>query len=178
MLAEETGYTCCAVNASRSVVWTVVLTTTLLVRVTYNVCGAGSHQSMLTHTPHNQQVISKNNDDDQYVWESTADSTFTVSKDPRGNTLGKRKEADGLANECDFLAVESAFCCEQESTRVGSIVHRVVSVLSPPQPPSSRLSLATFQRLVAAALLVFPSIRWARSLKFNLKCMLALCSCC
>ena len=34
-------------------------------------------------------MISKNNDDDQYVWESTADSTFTVAKDPRGNTLGK-----------------------------------------------------------------------------------------
>lgn len=38
------------------------------------------------------QVISKNNDDDQYVWESTADSTFTVSKDPRGNTLGRGTE--------------------------------------------------------------------------------------
>ncbi|CAM9967816.1 unnamed protein product [Ascophyllum nodosum] len=38
------------------------------------------------------QVISKNNDDDQYVWESTADSTFTVAKDPRGNTLGRGTE--------------------------------------------------------------------------------------
>ncbi|CAN0385945.1 unnamed protein product [Pylaiella littoralis] len=38
------------------------------------------------------QVISKNNGDDQYVWESTADSTFTVSKDPRGNTLGRGTE--------------------------------------------------------------------------------------
>ncbi|CAN0009423.1 unnamed protein product, partial [Ectocarpus sp. 4 AP-2014] len=38
------------------------------------------------------QVISKNNNDDQYVWESTADSTFTVSKDPRGNTLGRGTE--------------------------------------------------------------------------------------
>eukprot|EP00903_Cladosiphon_okamuranus_P010270 g9724.t1 len=38
------------------------------------------------------QVISKNNEDDQYVWESTADSTFTVSKDPRGNTLGRGTE--------------------------------------------------------------------------------------
>lgn len=33
-------------------------------------------------------VTSKNNNDDQYIWES--DSTyFTVSKDPRGNTLGR-----------------------------------------------------------------------------------------
>jgi len=36
-------------------------------------------------------VTSKNNDDDQYVWESTtADpSAYSVAKDPRGNTLGR-----------------------------------------------------------------------------------------
>eukprot|EP00463_Aulacantha_scolymantha_P000378 TRINITY_DN1227_c0_g1_i1.p1 TRINITY_DN1227_c0_g1~~TRINITY_DN1227_c0_g1_i1.p1 ORF type:complete len:351 (-),score=120.19 TRINITY_DN1227_c0_g1_i1:20-928(-) len=34
-------------------------------------------------------VVSKHNDDDQHVWESTANSVFTVAKDPRGNTLGK-----------------------------------------------------------------------------------------
>ncbi|CAN0317384.1 unnamed protein product [Discosporangium mesarthrocarpum] len=38
------------------------------------------------------QVISKHNDDDQHIWESTADSTFIVSKDPRGNTLGRGTE--------------------------------------------------------------------------------------
>jgi len=32
-------------------------------------------------------VVSKHNDDDQHVWESTANKTFTVAKDPRGNTL-------------------------------------------------------------------------------------------
>jgi len=37
-------------------------------------------------------VISKNNKDDQYVWESEAQSTFTVAKDPRGNTLGRGTE--------------------------------------------------------------------------------------
>lgn len=42
------------------------------------------------------QVISKNNDDDQHVWESTADSTFTVSKDPRGNTLGEKHAVSRL----------------------------------------------------------------------------------
>jgi heat shock protein beta len=34
-------------------------------------------------------VTSKNNDDEQHVWTSTADSKFFVTKDPRGNTLGR-----------------------------------------------------------------------------------------
>jgi heat shock protein beta len=34
-------------------------------------------------------VISKSNNDNQYVWESTADRTFTIAEDPRGNTLGR-----------------------------------------------------------------------------------------
>merc|ERR1711998_535172 len=38
------------------------------------------------------RVISKNNDDDQHVWESTADSSFSVAPDPRGNTLGRGTE--------------------------------------------------------------------------------------
>lgn len=38
------------------------------------------------------RVSSKSNDDDQYVWESTADSSFSVAKDPRGNTLGRGTE--------------------------------------------------------------------------------------
>lgn len=33
-------------------------------------------------------VTSKNNDDEQYIWESDA-ASFSVSKDPRGNTLGR-----------------------------------------------------------------------------------------
>ena len=33
-------------------------------------------------------VTSKHNDDVQHVWESDAES-FTVAKDPRGNTLGR-----------------------------------------------------------------------------------------
>lgn len=31
-------------------------------------------------------------DDNQYIWESTANSTFTVARDPRGNTLGRGTE--------------------------------------------------------------------------------------
>mmetsp|Transcript_71134 Transcript_71134/g.139706 ORF Transcript_71134/g.139706 Transcript_71134/m.139706 type:complete len:783 (+) Transcript_71134:47-2395(+) len=38
------------------------------------------------------RVVTKNHDDDQYIWESTADSSFTVAKDPRGNTLGRGTE--------------------------------------------------------------------------------------
>ncbi|KAG0299465.1 hypothetical protein BGZ98_010031 [Dissophora globulifera] len=35
------------------------------------------------------RVRSKNNNDDQYVWESTAVNDFTIAKDPAGNTLGR-----------------------------------------------------------------------------------------
>jgi heat shock protein beta len=34
-------------------------------------------------------VTSKSNDDEQHIWTSTADSKFTLAKDPRGNTLGR-----------------------------------------------------------------------------------------
>lgn len=35
------------------------------------------------------QVTSKSNDDEQYIWTSTADSKFSIDKDPRGDTLGR-----------------------------------------------------------------------------------------
>jgi len=38
------------------------------------------------------QVTSKHNDDEQHIWESSADSTFTISPDPNGNTLGRGTE--------------------------------------------------------------------------------------
>lgn len=37
-------------------------------------------------------VISKSNDDDQHIWSSEADNSFTIIKDPRGNTLGRGSE--------------------------------------------------------------------------------------
>jgi len=38
------------------------------------------------------RVVSKCNDDSQHIWESTADSSFSVAKDPRGDTLGRGTE--------------------------------------------------------------------------------------
>jgi heat shock protein beta len=38
------------------------------------------------------RVVSKHNDDDQHIWESDANASFTVVKDPRGNTLGRGTE--------------------------------------------------------------------------------------
>lgn len=35
------------------------------------------------------EVTSKNDDDDQYVWSSSAGGTYTVYEDPAGNTLGR-----------------------------------------------------------------------------------------
>merc|ERR1711939_394303 len=37
-------------------------------------------------------VRTKHNDDKQYIWESTADSSFTIKEDPTGPTLGRGTE--------------------------------------------------------------------------------------
>jgi len=38
------------------------------------------------------RVTSKSPDDEQHIWESTADSSFSITKDPRGNTLERGTE--------------------------------------------------------------------------------------
>jgi heat shock protein beta len=38
------------------------------------------------------QVVSKHNDDEQHIWESTADASFSIATDPRGDTLGRGTE--------------------------------------------------------------------------------------
>ena len=48
------------------------------------------------------RVRSKNNNDDQYVWESTAESSFTVGRDPLGNTLGRGTEITMFLKEDAF----------------------------------------------------------------------------
>jgi len=51
------------------------------------------------------RVISKNPSDSQYIWESTAESSFTISPDPRGNTLGRGTEITMFLKEdaAEFL---------------------------------------------------------------------------
>jgi len=51
--------------------------------------GVGFYSSFLVSDK--VTVVSKNNEDDQYIWESTLDdnAAYSVVKDPRGNTLGR-----------------------------------------------------------------------------------------
>jgi len=55
-------------------------------------------------------VVSKHNDDIQYIWQSAADKTFTVTEDPRGNTLGRgtqvtlhlKEDAESFLDEAEL----------------------------------------------------------------------------
>ena len=55
-------------------------------------------------------VSSKNNDDDQNVWISTAGSFFTVTKDPRGNTLGRGSRITLYLKEDSYDFVSPGGC--------------------------------------------------------------------
>ena len=60
------------------------------------------------------EVTSKHNDDDQHIWTSTADSTFTVAPDPAGNTLGRGTSIKLFLKDgaCDsFFFSFSVVCC-------------------------------------------------------------------
>jgi len=62
-------------------------------------------------------VISKNNDDEQHIWESTANSVFTIAKDPRGNTLGRgtsiiislKEDAEEFSDEAGITQLVSRY---------------------------------------------------------------------
>merc|ERR1712176_724049 len=63
-------------------------------------------------------VTSKNNDDDaQHVWESSADASFSIVEDPRGNTLGRgsrvtlhlKEDALDFLNEAKLKDVAGKF---------------------------------------------------------------------
>jgi len=68
--------------------------------------GVGFYSSFLV--AEKVTVVSKSNDDDQHIWESTMDEStaFSIARDPRGNTLGRgtlitlhlRPEAAEFAN--------------------------------------------------------------------------------
>lgn len=49
--------------------------------------GVGFYSSFLV--ANKVEVTSKSPDDEQHIWTSTADAKFFVTKDPRGNTLGR-----------------------------------------------------------------------------------------
>jgi len=62
-------------------------------------------------------VVSKANGDDQHVWRSTADGSFSVTKDPRGNTLGRgtsvilqlKEDADEFLDQREIERLVSRF---------------------------------------------------------------------
>lgn len=54
-------------------------------------------------------VTSKSNDDDQYIWESDS-ASFSIAKDPRGNTLKRGTQIRLVTNEIErFNCLAGAF---------------------------------------------------------------------
>ena len=54
------------------------------------------------------RVVTKNNDDKQYVWESGADGTYTIAEDPRGTTLGRGTEITLFLKQSELEFAEEA----------------------------------------------------------------------
>lgn len=71
--------------------------------------GVGFYSSFLV--ANKVEVTSKSPDDDQYIWTSTADAKFFVTKDPRGDTLGRGTRVTL------YLKDDSAEFVEQEKVK-------------------------------------------------------------
>jgi len=48
------------------------------------------------------RVVTKHNDDKQYIWESAADGSYTIAEDPRGNTIGRGTEITLFLKESEL----------------------------------------------------------------------------
>ena len=66
-------------------------------------------------------VTSKNADDSQHIWVSTAGSSFTVTKDPRGDTLGRGTKITL------YLKEDSVEFCETETVK--KILKNILNLL-------------------------------------------------
>eukprot|EP00457_Paulinella_chromatophora_P002121 gb/GEZN01002125.1/.p1 GENE.gb/GEZN01002125.1/~~gb/GEZN01002125.1/.p1 ORF type:complete len:791 (+),score=207.21 gb/GEZN01002125.1/:109-2481(+) len=73
-------------------------------------------------------VVSKHDKDDQYIWESRADKTFTVAKDPRGNTLGRGTQLTLHLKE-DALEFASEQKLEELIGRYSQFINYPISLL-------------------------------------------------
>ena len=73
------------------------------------------------------EVTSKSNDDEQHIWTSTADAKFFVTKDPRGDTLGRGTRVTlYLKDDASDL---SGFCPDIIGTFSGHLSPRSLSRL-------------------------------------------------
>jgi len=74
-------------------------------------------------------VISKSNDGDQHIWQSTAERTFSVAPDPRGNTLGRGTSVIlHLKEDADEFMDEATI--ERLVTRYSSFIPYPISLWS------------------------------------------------
>ena len=49
------------------------------------------------------QVVSKHNDDDQYIWESSAGGTFAITPDTENPSFGRGIESDLKEDQVEYL---------------------------------------------------------------------------
>merc|ERR1712050_689881 len=73
-------------------------------------------------------VTSKNNDDEgQHVWESSADASFSIVEDPRGNTLGRGSRVTLHLKE-DALDFLNEFKCKEVAGKFSQFIQYPIYV--------------------------------------------------